>query len=282
MSTPPSAASITTLQKIAADHEAERKRLGEFLATGALYTHFVHTEETKTIDGLPQTIELLCGTCSKQQTFERYERTTRGATNTGSDRGYGRTVSYQCRNCKKKLQMYMYVWNENGFWKVGQIPELQEVIDPKLKKVLGTSHGLYLKAVRSRSFGFGIGAVSYLRRIIEEKTDALMDLLKDDKWESWTEVERKEYETARTTFQYSQKIEYAAEKILPAAAFANGRDSFTALHDVTSSGLHGKTEEECVAIFDRCNLIFTRSFQMLHEHKRERDEFAAQLLALRR
>jgi hypothetical protein len=69
---------------------------------------------------------------------------------------------------------------------------------------------------------------------------------------------------------------------LPAAAFAHGRDSFTALHDVTSGGLHGKSEEECIAIFDRCNLVFMRTFQMLYEHKRERDEFAAQLLALKR
>jgi hypothetical protein len=178
--------------------------------------------------------------------------------------------------------MYMYVWNDGGFWKVGQIPELQEAIDPKLKKPLGDSVALYRKAIRSRNFGFGIGAVSYLRRIVEDKTDALLDLLKDDKWASWDEAEQKEFEVARTTYQYSQKIEYAAEKILPVSAFANGRDSFTALHDVTSSGLHGKSEEECIAIFDRCNLIFTRTFQMLSEHKRERDEFAAQLLALKR
>jgi hypothetical protein len=176
----------------------------------------------------------------------------------------------------------MYVWQDSGFWKVGQTPELREAIDPHLKKVLGKSYSLYLKAIRSRNFGFGIGALSYLRRIVEDETDALMDLLKDDKWEDWNEVDRKRFETARTTYQYSQKIEYAAESILPAAAFANGRDSFTALHDVTSSGVHGKTEEECIAIFDQCNLIFTRTFRMLYEHKRERDEFAAQLLALKR
>ena len=109
-----------------------------------------------------------------------------------------------------------------------------------------------------------------------------MDLLKDDKWDAWDEMERKQFETARSTYQYSQKIEYAAEKILPPTVFANGRDSFTALHDITSSGLHGKTEEDCIVIFDRCNLIFTRTIRMLYEHKRERDEFAKELLALKR
>jgi hypothetical protein len=109
-----------------------------------------------------------------------------------------------------------------------------------------------------------------------------MDLLKDDKWDSWNEEQRAEFDNARKTYQYSQKIEYAAEKILPPGLFANGRDSFTALHDITSSGIHSKTEDQCIDIFDRCNVIFTRTFQILHEHKRERDEFAARLNALKR
>ena len=34
------------------------------------------------------------------------------------------------------------------------------------------------------------------------------------------------------------KIEYAAEKVLPKEVLADGRDSFIALHDVTSHGRH--------------------------------------------
>jgi hypothetical protein len=79
---------------------------------------------------------------------------------------------------------------------------LQEFIDPKLKKALGDSIGLYRKAVRSRSFGFGIGSVSYLRRIVEDKTDALMGLLKDEKWDTWDEAGWAEFEKARMTYQY--------------------------------------------------------------------------------
>jgi hypothetical protein len=278
MSLPPSQFNAVAYEAEAAREASVKERIAQFLSDGALYVRLDLTETSKNTSYLPSTIELHCGDCGKTQTFERTEQ-VRGA---GSDRGWGRLASYQCRNCKKRNQKYIYVWNENDFWKVGQVPELREFIDPKLKRALGDSAALYQKAVRSRSFGFGIGAVSYLRRIIEDKTDALMDLLREEKWESWSTVERNEYETARTTYQYSQKIEYAAEKILPLTAFANGRDSFTALHDVTSSGLHGKSEEDCIAIFDRCNLIFTRTFQMLHEHKSEREKFSKELLALNR
>jgi len=83
-------------------------------------------------------------------------------------------------------------------------------------------------------------------------------------------------------FQFSQKIEYAAEKVLPTSVFVNGRDSFTALHDVTSHGLHGLSEEECLNLFDRCNLIFTHTFRILSEHKREREDFARELIDLNR
>src|ERR1700733_3658525 len=269
MGTPPNqynaelAAAAETLNK------SEKLRLGKFLVSGPLYAHFFIAEGA-VVPALPSLIEHHCAICGKEQIFER----SSGASTSG-DHGWQRTVIYDCRNCKKQSQAYMYSWRDRDFSKVGQVPELREHIDSPLKKALGDSLRLYQKAIRSRNFGFGIGAVAYLRRIIEDTTGQLMDLLKEDQWESWQDAERQEFDNARKTYQYSQKIEYAAEKILPAAVFANGRDSFTALHDVTSAGIHSKTEDECLAIFDRCNLIFTRTFRILHEHKRERDEFAA-------
>jgi hypothetical protein len=258
------------------------RQLGVFLTTGPLYTLYSIPEAVASdVDKFPDTIQLFCnGACQKEQTWEcTYRHVGRGSL---SDRAVAERVSYRCRNCQVLDQHYWYVWDNRGFWKVGQFPELREAIDPKLNAALGTSRGLYRKAVRSRSFGFGIGAVSYLRRIIEDITETLMDLLRQEKWDEWTVEERQQFEHARATFQYSQKIDYAAGKILPANVFANGRDSFTALHDVTSSGLHGKSEDECLEMFDRCNLIFAHTFRVLHQHKQEREEFAAQLLALKR
>jgi len=278
---PPTAEQV---QRMEAERQAQitgRQRLAEFLATGPLYSHFAFDELASGLYTLPNTIKLYCvnAECSKVQTFERVEE---GRGITTHHRGWGGTTTYTCRNCKKQTQKYMYVWNDNGFWKVGQVPELTERIDHKLKRVLGDSLNLYTKALRSRSFGFGIGAVCYLRRIVEDTTETLMDLLREEKSDGWTGEEREHFEAARKTFQFSQKIEYAAEKVLPTAAFVNGRDSFAALHDVTSHGLHGLSEEECLHLFDRCNLIFTHTFRILSEHKREREEYAKELLNLKR
>jgi hypothetical protein len=277
--TPPPATEVA-LQQIAETQEAERtarNRLAEFLASGPLYSQLVLDEKAKDVIKLPETIELHCaGECAKVQTFERVW--VKG--DAEYDKGWGKVVTYQCRNCGKKDQKYMYFWGDAGFLKVGQIPELREAIDPRLDAALAESSGLYQKAVRSRSLGFGIGALAYLRRIVEDRTDELMELLRANKWDEWTQEEKEQFEVARTTYQYSQKIAYATEKILPPAMSAEGRDSFAALHDVTSNGFHGKTEEKCIEIFDRCNLIFAYSFRVLSEHKREREEFTAKLQAL--
>lgn len=276
MSSPPNQYNIEALVTQDQIDAEEKLRLEKYLVAGALYSH--HTiAENASFDRLPSLLDLHCRICEKEQTFERST-----ATPTAGDRGFVKIVAYQCRNCKRITQSYMYNWNKQDFVKTGQNPELREHTDAVLRKALGDSLHLYQKATRARNFGFGIGAVAYLRRIIEDRTGQLLDLLKEEKWESWTQAERDEFDNARKTYQYSQKIEYAAEKILPKDVFANGRDSFSALHDVTSSGIHSKSEDECIAIFDRCNLVFTRTFQILHEHKRERDEFAAQLNALKR
>lgn len=254
---------------------AEKIRLAEFLATGPLYTLHV-LPELAGFDILLGTIELLCVQCRKPQTFERMTSYRQ------SDRGWGLDISYRCRNCQKQRQAYWYVWQKGTFWKVGQLPELYVEINRQLDKALGDSKALYKKAVRSRSFGFGIGALSYLRRIIEDTTDSLMALLREDKWDTWSSSERQQFEAAQATNQYSRKMSYAASAILPAGLFAGGSDSFSALHDVTSAGLHGKTEEECIELFDRCNLIFTQSFKILFQHRKEREEFAEELSKLRR
>jgi hypothetical protein len=281
MSSPPRAPGSPATDGNAATVASEKDRLGQFLAKGPLYTRYTFPEGAPSIEQFPQTIQLFCaGTCQKDQTFECTHRYTgRGSSN---DRGYAELVAYRCRNCQKTQQHYWYVWNDKGFWKVGQQPELVDMIEPKLEAALGNSKGLYKKALRSRSFGFGIGALSYLRRIIEDTTETLMDLLREEKWDEWNQAEKDEFEVARKTYQYSQKISYASGKILPPRVFASGRNSFAAMHDATSSGLHGKSEKDCIELFDQCNLIFTHSFRVLYQHKHDREEFEAQLPALKR
>jgi hypothetical protein len=261
--------------------DGERNRLGEFLANGSLYVRHVIAGPPNKFDNLPGTISLYCSgaTCQKVQLFQK-EVLFRAAQ--ASEKGYGSVVKYTCRNCKEMTQRYMYIWQENNFWKVGQSPELLEHIPSTLARALGSSGSLYRKALRSRSFGFGIGALAYLRRIVEDTTDKLLTLLREDLWENWDEASRTEFENAVNTFRYSEKIGYAAKKVLPKEAFSEGRNPFAALHDVTSNGIHALPEEQCLKIFDECNFVFTHTFTVLYQHHQTKADFALQLAKLQR
>jgi hypothetical protein len=204
------------------NHAEEVRKLGEFLATGPLYTHYGFPKEiAESIQKFPETIQLFCaGTCQKEQTFEcTYRHAGRG---TLMDRGWGEHVAYRCRNCQKTNQKYWYVWEVNSFWKVGQIPELQEWIELKLEAALGESKPLYRKALRSRSFGFGIGSVSYLRRIIEDTTDTLMDLLRAEKWAEWP------LKTENNSKKHKKPINIRRRLIMPLARSSQRTYSLTA------------------------------------------------------
>jgi hypothetical protein len=259
-------------------NERQGQRLVEALVSGSLYTQLDLTGLAAAL--LPDRLQIDCPKCDKVQAFELFEKYGVQQTN---HRGWGAVARYRCRNCGESTQSYMYVWTvRDKFYKVGQVPELREKVDQTLLKALGSNGELYRKALRSRAFGFGIGALAYLRRIVEDATDTLLDLLEEDQQKNWSPEQKEEFKRARTTFQYMQKIEYAADKVLPPDTTVSGRNSFAALHDVTSNGIHGKTEEECIEIFDQANFVFTQTFRILFRHKQERNEFSAQVLALRR
>jgi hypothetical protein len=110
--------------------------------------------------------------CEKVQTFSR--AWPQPLLSQIPDIGCGEEVTYVCRNCTRNTQQYWFILDNDTFIKVGQLPELHPIIDARLKNALGNSRSLYMKAVRSRSFGYGIGALAYLRRIIDEYRAGLM------------------------------------------------------------------------------------------------------------
>jgi hypothetical protein len=62
--------------------------------------------------------------------------------------------------------------------KVGQYPALSVSIPKALEKNLGKdAAALYRKALISRNQGFGVGAVTYIRRVVEDKPDELLEVV---------------------------------------------------------------------------------------------------------
>lgn len=107
----------------------------------------------------------------------------------------------------------------------------------------------------------------------------LLDLLKAEKLSDWTKEELTRFDEAKTSWQFSRKLEYAAE-LLPPYLRPGGENPLARLHDLASDGLHNKSEDECIEIFDLCITVLTYVFRELELHRTGAEEYktAIQLL----
>lgn len=212
---------------------------------------------------LPQEISFFCDNpkCKKEQLWQRAQIGT-------ADKGGWRGREYTCRNCGKNTIRYYFFWvgeDQNGlFLKVGQYPPLQKEPPLRLAKKLDeTDLDLYRKALTSRNNAYGLGALAYLRRVVENRMNDLLGLLyeaaKDDEG---AEAELKKIEEVKASWRFDEKIGYAAG-ILPKHLKPGGVNPIDMLHDLASEGIHHRSEDECLDIFDRCKTAFEYVFREL-------------------
>lgn len=166
--------------------------------------------------------------------------------------------------------------------KVGQYPPLSIDVPKALKKNLGEAHtALYKKALISRNDGFGIGAVSYLRRVVEDKTEELIEvvaqLAESHNIDATIVQQIRAAKEKKTT--YDQKLRIAAT-VLPSSLVIDGANPLDVLYGLVSAGLHDLTEEQCIAIADDIKSAFEFTFTRLRGETQDRKDFADKIKKL--
>jgi|SRR5579864_2189553 len=215
--------------------------------------------------GQPASMAFDCDHCGKETTWTGETR--------HSDLPNGEVLRFVCHLCHKKEVIFVilreYVQSASGQgWdhmieKIGQSPAPSIAISRPLAKHLGTTADLYKKALICRNQGYGIAAVAYMRRIVEEKTDELIDIVADQARErGLTEKEIEGILTAKKEQTYSSKLKVAGE-VIPASLRPGGATPFGTLFGLLSDGLHDRTEEECVGIADEIREVFEYVFENL-------------------
>jgi hypothetical protein len=213
----------------------------------------------------PFEIEMDCATCSM---FLRWEVDgVRHATDFG---GSYFKLRYVCRNCSAEMTevfLRLQIKDAGGrVAKVGQYPPLERQPVAAVASSLDEDDlKLYRQALTLRNHNLGIAAVAYLRRIIENNTNAVLDLIAHHA----ATVEGnspllKKLDEMKHEKQFSTKIEYAAE-LLPASLKPGGHNPLSVLHGLASAGLHGESDEECIDIFDHCQASFEHVITKLKE-----------------
>jgi len=157
---------------------------------------------------------------------------------------------YACASCKDGRRYFVVRFDQDGdgkafVVKVGQYPPWDIAVDAVLESNLGIHADYYRKGLICESQGYGIGAFSYYRRIIEETIDSLLD----DIAGLMSGVERAQYDQALTQTKQTrvagEKIELVKD-LLPPLLRPEGINPLGVLHGALSEGLHARSDEECM------------------------------------
>lgn len=165
-------------------------------------------------------------------------------------------------------------WAHHAVRKIGQFPAQSIAIPADLQERLSTTASYYRNALVCRSQNFGIAAVAYMRRVVEEKTDELIDVIVE--LARTYGVDKKTIESlvkAKEQTQFEQKVKLASE-VIPEALRPGGVNPLGQLYKHLSVGVHGKTDDDCIGIFDDLRADFEYVFRNLYVQTREAGEFA--------
>jgi hypothetical protein len=255
----------------------------------------LHYRGAKDYTDLPQNIWLYCEKCKNVQRWSREttRKDTRGISHRIKQRiGFAEAI-YHCRNCPidPPFVRYSFYWSQKDepedavgeFLKVGQWPALEERVPDSLKKVLDKDDlAFYKNALRMRNYNLGIAAVAYLRRVVENRINDVLDVLAEAAQEhSFAAEELKKIKEVKASYRFDDKIEYAAKLLPPHLRPEHRPNPIDVLHDLTSDGLHSKSEEECVDIFDRVRKVFEYVFGNLNVQIEEARAFVKNLEGLK-
>ena len=242
--------------------------LAEVIVDYPLYKVFEFSSPVeRDLTKIPRTIEKGCSLCGQTQKWDL-----------GPGAEHGKLI-YKCRNCKKEFGLYYYIWSgpdqyNHEFQKVGQYPQTEARIPSELRKHLSESDlESYKTALRCRSYSYGLAALAYLRRVVENRMNDLLDLTAElAKSYGFAREDLEQLESVKDGKAFFEKVNYAS-KILPPNLKPGGTNPMDLLQDLAGKRIHALDEEECIEIFDVSRHVFEYLFRELEVRKSDTGRF---------
>jgi hypothetical protein len=238
----------------------------EFLEAAGLYRWFSFEPHWTT----PQRISRECPHCKKETTWAM--RSTQYPPQ--SSPCY---LEYQCSDCEKIWVLFLLrvvsAANNAQVEKIGQFPEPSIQTSRKLQEQLGEDIDFYRKALICRNQGYGIAALAYFRRVVEDKTSELIDTVADlAEAHGIPRDDVQKLRAAKTEKSYDKKLEVAAT-LVPTSLQIGGINPLGTLHDLLSQGMHGLSEDDCLQIAEDIRDVFEHIFTTLRTQVEDRQSF---------
>ncbi len=161
--------------------------------------------------------------------------------------------------------------------KYGQVPKPETAPDPAVMKALsaeGAQH--YQKALASLGYRFGVGALSYFRRVVEDSTKGILDLIEEVADAEKNEETLERIRDARASREMEEKLRIAADA-LPSSLRPGNVNPLRSLFKQYSRGLHGLTDEECLLVASRLRYALEYVFRTWKAQVREAKKYAEEI-----
>ena len=168
--------------------------------------------------------------------------------------------------------------------KIGQYPAPSIAASKGMEKALGPELIVfYRKALMNWNFGNGIAAVAYMRRIVEDSTNELIEIAAAEAESRGEPAEvvsgmRAALNTEKYT-SFEKKLKVAAS-VFPDSLKVGGHNPLDVLFGAVSKGLHSLSEDECIQVADRIRLVFEYVFENLKAQTDKRRAYEASFKGL--
>ena len=185
---------------------------------------------------------------------------------------------YRCRDCGVQEKIFC-IWSiacdEKGngaAMKIGEVPELHIDLPPALPKLLGGDYPVFIKGLKCEKQGFGIGAFSYYRRVVENQKGRFFSQIA--KVAARLQAEERivaGLEAAATETQFAKAVDDAKD-FIPASLLVDGHNPMKLIHKALSIGLHAKDDETCLQTAHSIRVVLQDLSRRITETLREESE----------
>ena len=238
----------------------------------------------------PNALQFDCGVCKTSRTLTRSQETHLANSliehftvelNSDYLGPYAIAISYSCQSC---LNFYAYFlitldFGKNQARKTGQFPSPRVNVERNLQKLLGQHEEEFQKGLVCESQGYGAGAYTYYRRILEKTIDKLLEDITDILQEDEKVIYAQALEKAKAEQQISKKIEFVKDA-LPAVLKPEGYNPLGLLYKTLSEGIHNKTDEECLELAGGVRHILVFLVSQIETFKKQSTEFVSAMKSL--
>jgi hypothetical protein len=270
-------------------------KVADFLADWPLYKNFkfsgnaIVKSRNATALPFPPLLHLYCASCKNKQYWRSSLDISNGMALLYRFSGIYEHITYVCRNCEAaSVKYFLFVKASTlggELMKVGQWPPQSREPDPVVTATWSKDDlGLFREAMTLRNSSMGIGALAYLRRVIENRMNDVLDLIDGTITRLAPKSEQElhaQLAMIKNSRRFADKLDFARDHLPKELTPRGAPNPVGFLYELVSEGLHAKSDEECIDIFDSCRTAFEYVVKKLSEAERKDNEYvqAVQTLA---